>query len=137
VSYATAAELEDNIGADRFARLVDRDADDSPDSTAVDAALANASSFADSYIARFLPLAEPYPASLRLAVIDLAVYDLAGEHATDLEREKRNNAARWLEHIAAGRASLGVVTPATSPDTEIPYVAARCDWTHDKARRVL
>ena len=135
--YATAAELEDNIGADRFARLVDRTADDVPDTTAVTAALANASSFADSYIARFLPLAEPYPASLRLAVIDIAVYDLAGEHATDLEREKRNNAARWLEHMASGRASLGVTSPATSPDTEIFVSAARCDWSFDKARRIL
>ena len=140
MSYATASDLEDAIGSNRFISLTDRDDDGVVDTTAVDAALERASSFADSYLSRYLPIGAPYPPSLALAVIALAVFDLAGDHVDDAEKLKRDNAVAWLKDLSRGLASLGAADASASlDDGTIDYAVEgpSSDWTRCKAGGVL
>lgn len=115
--YATRKEFEDHLGPDRFVDLADRSRSGSPDDGAVAAALANASSLADSYLTRYLPI-DPtaIPATLRGYVLDIATYQLAGNRRTDDERLRYEDALRWLRDIAASKANLGLPTgPVEAP----------------------
>lgn len=137
--YVTAAEFETALGVHRYASIADRDADGSIDAAAVDAALAKASSFADSYLSRFLPISAPYPPSLVLAVVDLAVFDLLGDSATDLETSKRDNAVAWLKDIGRGIASLGVADGSSSLEDDDDFLldAPSSEWTRARSGGVL
>lgn len=137
--YLTAAEFETALGENRYASIADRNADGTIDSAAVDAALEKASSFADSYLSRFLPIASPYPPSLVLAVIDIAVFDLVGDAATDVEHTKRDNAVSWLKDVARGLASLGVADGSASLEDDDDFLidAPSAAWTRSRAGGVL
>lgn len=104
--HATVEQLENHLGEDRYLALVDRDNDGAADTDAVEAALADASSLCDSYVSRWLPLSEP-PKALVTAVLDLAVYQLAGNRSTEDERRRYEDALRWLRDVSVGRATLG------------------------------
>lgn len=134
MSYATAAQLEEHLGSDRYLNLADRDRDGAADAAAVDAILSRASSVADSYIARWLPIPTPYPEVLADAVIQIATYYLAGNAATDNERALYEDALRWLRDVAANKALLG--TPEGPVDTdgaEVRVCAPDAQWTPDLA----
>lgn len=107
-AYVTAPELEKAIGTEAYLALVDRDGDSNPDLSAVTEALLKASGFADGYISRYLPLASA-PEGLKQAVIDIAIYRLASEHATEDQRLRYEDARRWLEMVAKGSISLGAI----------------------------
>lgn len=113
MAYATATELSDYVGANRYLALTDRNADASADAAAVTLALDTASGVADTYIARYLPISTT-PDALKRIVFDLAIYDLAGNHATDDEREKARIARELLVHIARGVANLALPDGSTS-----------------------
>lgn len=112
--YVTPQDLEVALGP-RYAAVTDRDRSGSADTRAVADALSAASNMADSYIGRFLPLPSVPPA-LRMAVVNLAIFELVGAKATETERDRRKHAVEWLQDIAAGRASL-FAHDATGPDT--------------------
>lgn len=114
MSYATLQNLIDLLGEDELLRVADRDGDGEVDEDAVTQALADASSEADSYIARFLPLSE-VPEVLVRHVMWIAVYDLAGNRQTDDQRRRYEDAVRWLKDIAKGTASLGIPPNAADP----------------------
>jgi len=122
--YATAAQLENAIGTEAFLRVVDRDDDGQVDATAVDEALDSASSFADSYIATFLPMPDPPPDALAKAVAWIAWYYLAGESFTTYQRQRYEDAVRWLEHVQAGKATLGIPPVTSSPSSAGSVVLA-------------
>lgn len=136
MAYATAAQLEEYLGRDRYLDLADRDRDGTPDEAAVEAVLSRASAIADSYIARYLPLAEPYPEALADAVIQIATYTLAGNAATDDERARYEDALRWLREVAAGQAELVRPTDPTPP-TEVRVAAPPALWTQEQAGRLF
>jgi len=99
------------LGAEDTARIQD----------AVDEAQAEV----DSYVMmrHTLPLPS-VPASLKSATVDLAVYRLVLRRGYDQEADSefrlaRNDAIDWLKQLAAGRASLGVQSPAKDMGAEI------------------
>lgn len=106
-AYATSAELQDYLGEDDFLRVADRDGSGAVDADAVTQALDEASSLADSYLARWLPIAS-VPPVLRRHVMAIAAYSLAGNLQTDDQRRRYEDAIKWLRDVADGKASLGI-----------------------------
>lgn len=120
--YATASDMEDLLGERTYLEAADRDGDGIADSDAVAAALTKASSMADSYLARWLPIdsADDAPEVLKDAVIRIAHYQLTGQTGNEETRLRYEDAIRWLRDVAAGKASLGIAPADTawvgSPD---------------------
>ena len=114
--YVTSTEFRERIGENRFLALVDRDADGNEDSAAVVKALKDASSTADMFITRYLPISASatIPDALQRIVSNLAVYELAGDHATELEREKADVARKDLASIQAKKAHLALPDGSSS-----------------------
>lgn len=112
-AYATSAELQDYLGEDEFLRVADRDASGAVDADAVTLALEDASSLADSYIARWLPI-DSAPPALRRHVMAIATYSLAGNTQTDDQRRRYEDAIQWLRDVASGKASLGIPPSETT-----------------------
>ena len=112
--YATAQDIVDLYGAD-FLLLIARRGDENDlsgplTSAAIDDALAQASSQADSYIgARYPVPVRPVPMVLQRAVIDMACHQLAAtaDVMTEQIRQRYEDALAWLKDVAAGRAALG------------------------------
>lgn len=104
--YASASDVVNRLGADHYALLTESRGGLPVD---VDAALADASSLIDSYLAaRYpLPLAAT-PAVLVSICVDIAAYRLATDAVRlDEETKARHKAAiDWLRDVGAGRAAL-------------------------------
>lgn len=138
-AYATAADVEEDLGADLYRALADRDGDGSADDSAVDAALAAAGSVIDGYIARKLPASgtlPTIPAWLKQAAIDLAVYDLA-ETPSEAQKNKHDAAIRKLEAVAAGRMSLGVPLATNQLDDDVEFESADHVMTREGLAGIL
>ena len=107
--YATTENMIAAFGEADVVAITDRAGNGAVDEAVLEAALAAASSEADSYIGRryALPLGT-VPAALTSVVCDIARYRLTGNMAmeTDPIRERYKLAIAWLEDIAAGRAEL-------------------------------
>lgn len=135
--YATTPQLEAHLGADRFVDLTDRDRSGAPDDAAVAEALAGASSIADSYLASYLPIATA-PLVLVEAVLDIAIYRLAGNRRTEDERLRYEDAMRWLRDVSTGKAALGLPDGAVaSTESEVTVEAADAEHTWTQTRGVL
>lgn len=112
--YATPDDVKSSMGTARYMRLVDLDRDgvEDPEEVAgLTAALDSASTTADSYIRRYLPLTAPYPTSLRKAVVDLAVFDF-DPRPTEKTKKAYSDSVQWLRDIGKGTAELDVITVA-------------------------
>lgn len=137
MAYADAAQLEEHLGADRYVDLADRDRSGTVDEEAVDQALAKASSLVDSYITRYLPIAEP-PDVVVDAVLEVATYKLAGNRATQDERQRYEDAIAWLTRVGARKANLALPeTPMLEPGGDVIVDAPRAQFRHDQTRRIL
>lgn len=137
--YATAKEMEDLLGERMFLEAADRDHDGSADLVAVESALRKASSLADSYLARWLPVEEP-PEALKDAVIRIAHYQLTGETGNEETRRRYDDAIQWLRDIASGKASLGIPpreTPAWAGDAEMFVAGGACSASRRALRGIL
>jgi phage gp36-like protein len=106
--YASAVQLEGVVGDVAFLVLVDRDKDGIADVGVADGALARASSFADSYIHRWLPMPDPAPEALTDAVIWIAYYYLGGRSFTEYQLKHYEQSVKWLVDVSKGLASLGI-----------------------------
>lgn len=124
--YASASEAEAAWGEDLTLRLSDRDGDGERDAGVVEAALAEASAHADSYLAsRYgTPITDPdHVVVLRRPVIDIAAYGLAqtADLLTEDIRARRDDAVQFLRRLASGEARLGAgpEAPAGPPATTV------------------
>jgi phage gp36-like protein len=109
--YATTADLESYLGTEAYERLCDRDDSGAVDTSDVEDALDRASSYADSYMAKWIPAllaAASVPRLLVQHVCDIAVYQLGGDDVTETMRKRYDDALRWLRDVQAGKASLGI-----------------------------
>lgn len=109
--YATTADLESYLGTEAYVRLCDRDDSGAVDTSDVEDALSRASSCADSYIAKWIPAlvaAAAIPRLLVQHVLDMAVFFLAGDDATDRMRTRYTDALAWLQSVADGETTLDV-----------------------------
>jgi len=130
VVYATQADLTDYIGLAGLIAISDRDDSGEVDADSVTAALADASSTVDSYISKWLPLAD-VPLVLRRHTMAIAVYSLANNGETEDQRKRYEDAIRWLEKVAAGTVSLGIPPAVEDPSATIGVV------TYHTATRVM
>lgn len=136
-AYATATELRDYLGEDDYLRVADRDGTGDADTEAVTSALDEASSLADSYIARWLPIASVPPA-LRRHVMAIATYSLAGNIQTDDQRRRYEDAIQWLRDVASGKASLGIPPSETTVSAgSVTYATETRVLTRSTLRGVL
>jgi phage gp36-like protein len=135
--YATTTELTNYLGEDEYLRVADRDGSGVVDSDAVTLALSDASSIADSYLTRWLPITD-IPSALRRAVMAIAVYSLAGNTQTDDQRRRYEDAIAWLRDVASARASLGIPPADVSSSAgSIAYSTGTRVMTRTALGRVL
>lgn len=125
--YVSQQGLIDRYGDDMIARLSDRDGDQNNDVDTVARAIRDAEGEINSYLGKQydLPLpgvvdvVEPeinssVPDVLRRVAADISIYRLAPtpDLLTREQRKRYEDAIKWLEKIAEGKASLGIEEPA-------------------------
>ena len=115
--YASIGQAESTLGVDEVVALTDRANTGEPDYDVLTAALVAASVEIDSYIGtRYsIPvMVEPVPLTLVSVCVDMAVYKLSRGRVvlTDETRDRYKLAVAWCKDVAAGRASVGIPTPA-------------------------
>lgn len=140
--YASTADLESYLGTEAYERLCDRDDSGAVDVSDVEDALARASSCADSYIAKWIPAliaAAAVPRLLVQHVLDMTVFFLAGDDATDRMRTRYEDALRWLRDVQSGKAVLDVppVGEGESASGVARVVAQSRQLTRQSLRGVL
>lgn len=111
--YATRSDITEKYGDDALypAAGPDGTIDDGKITAALEAATAKADSYLGSR--HGLPLAS-VPALLTACCVDIAVYEMTNtaDTLTDAIEKRYKDAISWLKDISAGRASLGLPTPA-------------------------
>ncbi len=122
VVYATTSDLVAYLSATGATNIADRDGSGEVDTGVIDAALAEASSMVDSYIAKWLPLAD-VPLVLRRHVMAIATYSLANDMETVDMRRRYEDAIAWLEAVAKGTASVGIPPAVEDPSAALGRVS--------------
>lgn len=130
--YCTQADIVARFGETELIQLTDRAGISTVDSTAVEAAIADAAAEIDGYIAtRYtLPLI-PVPKIITRIAVDVALYQLFMARrmgATEEVRYRYTDVRKLLENIAAGKVSLGVPSPVQS-ENDIVMTSAPSVWS--------
>lgn len=133
--HASEAQLSEYLGP-RLLVIADRDGDGVADAPLVAAALSRADGLIDGYIVRFLPLAVVVP-ELTQASLDIATYYLAGNLKTDQERERFEDAIKWLVHLSKGVATLPLPPEEPVAGGTLEVVSAERRFTRDTLAGVL
>ncbi len=109
MTYASQQNLIDRFGQDELIQLTGRASLDAIDATVVARALADADAEINGYLStRYtLPLS-PVPAVLEKLACDIARYQLFENAATEIVKQRYENAVRFLKDVAAGKVTLGV-----------------------------
>ena len=111
--YASRSDITDKHGLD--ALYPARNDDGNIDDTKVTKALVAASAKIDSYIGRRHALPLPTTPDILMAYcVDIAVYEMSNtsDTLTDTIEKRYKDAIMWLNDVSAGRASLGLPSPA-------------------------
>ncbi len=137
--YLAAADLVAALGERRLLQRTDRDGDGRPDPSVLLAAIDRAEAALEAACrGRYaLPLTR-VDAETRGRLIDLAVYHLFRDRATDRMRADYEAALAWLDKVAAGRVRLAADPPPSggAPARVVAAGDAR-DLTRDGLRRLL
>lgn len=116
--YATIEQMEDMRGTKTVLRVSDKDRSGDRNDAAINAALSRASSLADAHIDKKyqVPLSKA-PEFLVAAIIDLALYQLAGDAmiGTDEMRKRHDDAIALFKNISKGEITLAGNEPAAAP----------------------
>lgn len=119
MTYAIKSDLETRFGAEEILQLADRDGSGQPDTGVIEAALADADTEIDGYLAVLysLPLASVPSLITRLAC-DIARYRLWKDRASEQVRQGYDDAVDGLKRLASG--SVKLVLPAgDAPDANV------------------
>ena len=111
--YIRISHLIQRFGEPELIQLTDEHRTGAIDEATVTAAIADAQSEIDSYLATkySLPLSsEQVPNSLIRVTCDLARYYLYNDQAPETIRTRRNEAVDYLKGIAAGKVDLGITS---------------------------
>lgn len=133
MSYATVEDLTALYGAREVALLSSHGDSEHVDAAALQRAIAYASSEVDSYLAgRYaVPLADPVPHVVMMAVGDIVRYRLTGGDLTEVDPilARYKSTVSWLRDVAAGVVCLPCagVAPGTEPGGA-QINAGRKDW---------
>jgi phage gp36-like protein len=105
VNYASIADLETAFGAAELNQLTSGQ----PHAATLERALADAAAEVSAHLAARYPLPLPsVPPLVRNLTCDIARYRLWRHAASEEVRQRYEDARRLLEHLAAGRVSLGL-----------------------------
>lgn len=123
MAYASLADATDLYGQDYVLTSVDRDADGNADAAATTAALSQASSLIDSYLAaKYTVPISPVPDLLVKYTVDIAIYECCpASTRTDEKRQRYEDALAWLKDVAKG---IAVVAPPDAGDEAIHLPSA-------------
>ena len=118
MAYAALSDLDTRYGANEIIQLSDRFGTGAADSTVVDAALADADTEIDGYLAVIysLPLVVVPDLVKRLAC-DIARYRLWSDQATPQVRQAYEDAVATLRRIADGTVKLIIISTGAEPDS--------------------
>jgi phage gp36-like protein len=114
MAYCSQDDVELRVSGEELLALADRDGDGAVDAEVVERAVADAAAVVDSYLrVRFAVPVAPVPEVLRTVTVNLAVYylQLGCDSVTDDARAQHEEDLNWLRDVAAGRASLGLMSP--------------------------
>lgn len=125
MAYTSKAQIITRWGATEVVLSADRDPQDGvADDAAITAACADASSLIDSYLVRagYKVPVDPVPDVLVEKASDIAVYLLSqgvGASYTAEKRQRYEDALRWLEALADGKAELPGAPDASKTATGV------------------
>lgn len=141
MSYASLQTLIDQFGEAEVVRSSDRDADGIADTDVVERALEGADGIIDSRIGVVytLPLND-VPLVLVHYAGDIALYRMSYDCGTLTEekRKRYEDAIRWLDQVAAGKAVLGgQPEPDTKTSGGIRMTAEPREYTRTKLGGIL
>ncbi len=109
--YITQADLETRYGAKEVLQLADRDGDQVQDTGVIEAAIADAESVADSYLAErvTVPVSSPSNDLIKM-ICDIARRYLYTNQVPDNVKDNYNAAMKRLKAFADGRGGIdGIV----------------------------
>jgi len=127
--YATQADLEQRFGADEVLQLTDRNSTGAVDVAVLSAAIGDAQAVIDGYLRSAgytLPLAT-IPVELMRISCDLTRYFLYENSATQVVKDRRDEAVSWLRDVASGKVTLGVSMQGVAPDAAASAVRMTSD----------
>jgi phage gp36-like protein len=134
MSYATRADLEQQLRPTELIQLADDDGDGAADPSVIGRALADADAEINAYMGTRYALPLPsVPELIRRLAVDLALWQLYSRRdlATDTRTKQHDAAVALLKRLAEGTVSLGL--PPTQQATPPPsIVSGERFFTRDK-----
>lgn len=134
--YCTRADLEARLGPHLLRELTDLETTGAANDSRIQQAILDASAQVDAYAAMRYPVPfSPVPEFIRRVAIDLAVHRLFEARGFDAQAdgaivEAHRAAIRFLEHLAAGRVSIGAAQPPKDQGASLH--AAERRFTRDR-----
>lgn len=125
-AYCSQAGYIERFGEAELLQMTDLDNDGAPDDGFLEAAIADAESEVNSYLAQRydLPLAV-VPDVLRARAHDILRYRLFRHRPAEEVRQRYEDAVSWLRRVAIGQASLGVPPTAEPQSDGVAVVRSR------------
>jgi phage gp36-like protein len=129
MSYITQDDIAKRIGLDKLVQLTDNAGSGEVDSDRVAEAIAYAEGTVESYARTRYQLPLPLTPQIKSRCLDLAIFDLYKDRATDsdgvykIRKDQQEAAIVWLRALQKGEAALDVaaaqetVTNPGSPDS--------------------
>lgn len=124
--YALKADMLEEFSENELIQLTDRDIPATGEivDAVLDRALSGASAEIDGYLVRYAGQVLSLPILTRYCC-DMARYRLYRDAAPDEVRNRYKDAVRFLEHIAAGKISLGVAAEVAASETTIQFTTGQ------------
>jgi phage gp36-like protein len=148
MSYITQADIAKRIGPDKLVQLTDNAGSGDVDHDRVAEAVAYAEGTVESYARTRYQLPLPVTQQIKSRCLDLAIFDLYKDRATDadgvykIRKDQHDAAIAWLRSLQKGEAALDVAALAEtatnpgSPDSVLsgPSKHHPDPFTHEKLR---
>jgi len=122
MAYCTLEDIQHTMDEDDVIRFSDDDDSGVVNTEVVDKAIADAGSLVDAYLAvRYTVPMDPVPAVINGAACDIAIYKISSRRGIAAEeiRKKFEDAVKFIEKLAAGKAVLPGVDESTSGGTDM------------------
>lgn len=136
--YATQAEMIARFGQKEVVALTDRDFTGVIDESVLTSALEMSGYEIDGYLGGRYTVPMPNPPQILIGfACDIARYRLCGTggvQVTDEIRDRYKDAIRFLEHVAAGRVTLGGLPEGTAPSNQVRFVSGDKSFGRDSTR---
>lgn len=140
MAYTTLSLLIDQFGTAEVTASADRDKDGSADTDVVTRAIEHSDGLIDSYVGvKFKTPLDPVPKVVQRIAGDIALYTMSAEVGvyTDEKRKRYDDAIRWLEQVAAGKATIGGDEPDTKITGRVRATAGARSWGRDDVGGLL